>query len=118
MRILVSGSRYWKDWETIGKVLTFETRDCKPEDVTIVHGAARGADSIAESFALERGYINEPHPAEWDKYGKRAGAIRNAEMAKLGADICLVFPMSTSIGSRMMIDMASRAGIMVKIYEG
>lgn len=46
----------------------------------LMHGAARGADTVAAEWAQDRAVMELAHPADWDRYGKRAGPIRNAEM--------------------------------------
>ena len=46
-------------------------------------------------------------PANWDNYGKRAGFIRNSEMAEY-ADACIVFWNGSSKGAKHMIDVAKR----------
>lgn len=121
MRVLITGSRIWAYHDSIHDALVHETRHCNPEEVTVVHGGAAGADMIAGLVAQKLGYSVEVHRAEWDLYGKRAGAIRNAKMAKLGADICLAFlgrmDNKPTSGTSMMIGMAKKAGIEVKVYE-
>lgn len=46
----------------------------------LIHGAASGADTVAKEWAEDRAVMDDPHPADWDRYGKRAGPIRNADM--------------------------------------
>lgn len=65
----------------------------------MISGHARGADTIAESVAEELGWQVEVFPAEWSKYGKQAGGMRNQQMVDHGADICLAFPLGTSVGT-------------------
>jgi hypothetical protein len=48
----------------------------------IVSGGARGVDRLGERYARKRGLPCKVFPAQWAKYGKSAGPIRNAEMAK------------------------------------
>jgi len=117
VRILITGSRVWVWKKPIQDAILDAVGDLDPSEVTIVHGGANGADTIAALFAIEMGYNRECHHAEWDLYGKRAGAIRNAKMAKAGADICLAFPTRQGSGTQMMIGMAKKAGIEVKVYE-
>ncbi len=53
---------------------------------TLVHGACpTGADSLAAIFGPLFGFEMEPHPADWNRFQKRAGPIRNREMAQAGA---------------------------------
>lgn len=63
-------------------------------DIEIVSGAQRtwleeekrfiGADYMGELFAIGAGYALTTFPADWDKFGKSAGIIRNGQMADYG----------------------------------
>src|SRR4051812_41240997 len=76
--VLVSGSRDWDDTTAIEGVLDFAQPD------VLIHGAASGADFIADRWAKwVRGITIEPHkiPQDWwELYGKGAGPIRNEYM--------------------------------------
>jgi len=87
-------------------------------DITIVHGAAQGADRIAHQEAQKAGLLVEPHPADWEKHGKAAGPIRNIEMARLGADLCIAFWDGQSTGTAHMMDEARKQGIPVEVVTG
>jgi SLOG family YspA-like protein len=90
MRVLVTGSRTWRDGALIAEQL--DTIHADHPDTVLVHGAcAQGADAIADRWALRRGVTVERHPAEWRRYGRSAGFRRNAEMVQAGVDVCLVF---------------------------
>lgn len=121
MRILVTGSRDWEDGDAIWDALSdqyecWEHADCD-HTYTVVSGACpTGADKLAEDAAFLRGWTVECHPAEWDRYGKRAGFLRNQEMVDLGADVCLAFIKNGSKGASMTARLAERAGIPVKRY--
>ena len=134
LRILVTGSREWWDKRIIGQALGEAIGDLGrhlivpivPNDpapimrfdqVTVVHGAARGADTIAGNIASAWGMRVEAHPADWDTHGKSAGHRRNAEMVALGADVCLAFPLGRSSGTRSCARLAEAAGIPVRCYE-
>lgn len=92
MRILVTGSRDWTDAQTIAHALRQAADDTPPADITLVHGdCPTGADEIAAHFAHLLGWRPEPHPADWDRHGRRAGPLRNEYMVSLGADLCLAF---------------------------
>lgn len=110
-RILVTGSRKWTDRERIkDALLCAEKENTWKFPVVLVHGAARGADTLARDVALELGWKTEEHPADWSR-GKRAGLARNAEMVSLGADRCLAFILNGSSGARHTADLAEKAGI-------
>jgi hypothetical protein len=108
-RIIVCGSRRWQDRDRIADRLF----DC-PTDTTIVHGNARGADRIAHQEAQKLGLLVESHPADWERHGKRAGVIRNEEMADLGAELCIAFWDGSSKGTEHMISAARMRGIPVE----
>lgn len=123
MRILVTGSRTWDDEETIANALWCSIM-LATETPTLVSGACpTGADAIAERLVQQTidehpdSWVIERHPAEWDKHGKRAGFVRNAEMVNLGADVCLAFIKDGSKGATMTADLAEKAGIPTKRYE-
>lgn len=113
-RVLVTGSRNYAD-----KACVFGALDGAYEPgLTVVHGGARGADTLAGEWVQRmrtRGYpvVEEVHPADWDKHGKPAGCIRNQEMVNLGADACLAFPLGESRGTRHCMKAAEKAGIPV-----
>lgn len=88
MRIIVCGSRHWDDGDRIENVLAWYA---KRGPVTVVHGDAPGADRLAGRAARKLGLSVEAHPAEWDKYGRRAGPIRNRKMLESGVDLVLAF---------------------------
>jgi len=115
MRILVTGSRDWRDWATVAKAL----KDASSELRTVVVSGAcpTGADMIAERYAEDRGWTIERHPADWDKYGKKAGPIRNSQMVALGADVCLAFIYNESKGATHTALTAGLAGIPVKYWR-
>jgi len=133
MRILITGSRTWTDADTIAKVLHRELlklelhpkyRDwiCKvpagngnarPHVVLVSGACPKGADVLCEEAALMMGWVVESHPADWSRFGKRAGYVRNAEMVSLGADLCIAFIKDNSKGATMCADLAEKAGIPV-----
>lgn len=108
-RILVTGSRTWKSKWLLEQMIDFELDKLGEEGgVTIVHGGAHGADSIAGAIARERGYTEEVHPADWETHGKKAGFLRNTEMIKLGADCVIAAIVDNSRGATMTLEMAKK----------
>jgi hypothetical protein len=110
VRVIVCGSRDWTDREQIANRL-FDL----PPGSTIVHGAAKGADSIAHQEAEKLGHIVEPHRYQPfigpDVSPKRAPLVRNEHMASLGADLCIAFWDGRSTGTSDMVDRAEAHGI-------
>lgn len=86
------------------------------DDIEIVSGKARGADSLGEKYAKEKSYSIKEFPANWDKFGKRAGYIRNEEMANY-ADACVVFWDGESKGTKHMIDLAEKHNLKLRIIK-
>ena len=85
--ILVCGSRKYTDADKILEVLAGFLDD-EPE---IIHGAAKGADSIAGEEAENLGYKVHEFPADWNRLGKRAGFVRNLEMLDQKPDCVIAF---------------------------
>lgn len=118
MRILITGSRNWPDPTPIVDAILSYTRNVPECEVTIVHGGCPdGADAMANDIAENFQWRVEIYPAKWWEYGKRAGYVRNAEMVKQGADICLAFIKDGSRGATMCADLAEKAGIPVMRYR-
>lgn len=157
LRILVTGSRLWTDKDTITRALMEAIADYGAHllitdrvcgypgpavlwhQVTVVHGAARGADTIAARQASAWGMSVEPYPVtddDWHApcrpecrpghrrlgrdgrdYCPAAGNYRNARMVAFGADVTLAFPIGRSPGTRSCMRLAEAAGIPVRRYE-
>lgn len=113
-RLLVTGSRGWTDAELIRRELAARYR---PGTVLVSGACPRGADAIAERAWARMGGWTERHPAQWDRYGRRAGMLRNQEMADLGADECVAFILDRSPGATAAARMAERTGIRVTRFE-
>lgn len=94
-RVLVTGSRGWRDWLTLAWHLSAAVAEGQAAGrrVVVVHGfCPEGADRIADQLCGRFGVEPERHPAEWRKYGKwKAGFERNRKMVGLGASVVLAF---------------------------
>lgn len=114
MRVLVCGSRNWTDYAVIERRMK-----ALPTGAVIIEGEARGVDKSSRRIAEHLGLEVAPFPANWDKYGKAAGPIRNQQMLDEGRpDLVLAFPMPDSIGTQDMIARARQAGIPVEEVIG
>jgi hypothetical protein len=118
-RALVCGSRDFKeDWLVFLALDSYlEEREVDPKTLTIVSGAARGADTLAAEWARRRGINLEEYPADWNKYGRAAGPVRNKQMLDSGVDIVIAFPKGESKGTRHMMKIAREAGVEVVAVE-
>jgi hypothetical protein len=118
MRVIVCGSRRWNDRAAIESCLYELAVDYSGQEITVVHGGARGADRIAEQEAQKAGLLIERHLPRYDLHGaKRAPLVRNVDMAESGADLCIAFWDGRSTGTAHMIDQAHAHGIPVKIVS-
>lgn len=129
VRVLMTGSRLVSDVKHTGIVrdsLIWAARmavalrgftlapDLSDVDVTLVHGAARGADTLAATEAASMGWTTEAHPANWRPngvYDRSAGHHRNHEMVAAGADIVIGFPLGEARGTRGCLTAAAKAGL-------
>lgn len=111
LRHLICGDRGWVEAWPIMKYLVG-----LPLDSVIIHGAARGADSIAGTLALALGMEVLEYPAQWEVLGKAAGPIRNRQMLTEGKPDVVVFfhkDITSSKGTKDMVKAATKAGIPV-----
>lgn len=118
MKVIVAGSRTITDKGFIAECM-FEWFYASGGDIEFVTGGARGVDTIAEQQAVNAGVKCTVFPAEWGKYGKRAGYLRNAAMADY-ADGLLAIWDGKSKGTKHMIDLAEKEGLEVEVvtYDG
>ena len=113
-KVVLAGGRDFNDYDLLKLKLDFLLQN--KTDVEIVSGAARGADSLGERYAKEKGYSIHTKPADWDNYGKSAGYRRNAEMAQYG-DALVAFWDGKSKGTKHMIDLAEKHGLLIKVVK-
>jgi hypothetical protein len=102
------GSRDWERCDLIAR--TLEDAVDVYGAVTVIHGDARGADSIAGIEARRMGLQIIVFPADWKKYGKQAGWIRNQQMLDEGhPDLAFGFTIQARPITPGTKDMAARA---------
>ena len=111
MKTIIAGSRTITNYKLIK-----ETLDNINFKITeIVSGTAIGVDKLGEKYGLENNIQIKQFPANWDKYGKSAGYIRNKDMADY-ADDCIVFYNGISNGSNHMIKISKENNLILKIF--
>jgi hypothetical protein len=124
MRVLVCGGRDYDDYDHVRTVLYKFCDDNElwhepdqygnslPKDLVIIHGGAKGADSLADQWAVVNWVPFEEYKPDWDRYGKSAGPIRNQQMLDKGKpDVVIAFPGGR--GTAHMIGIAKKAGVPV-----
>jgi len=112
MRVLICGDRNFTDKQRICKYVSG-----LPIGTVIIHGNARGADTLAKECAEEMGYEVISFPALWDKYGRAAGPIRNQQMLDEGKPDLVVYfhdNLEKSKGTADMVRRAKKRGLIVK----
>ena len=113
MKVIIAGGRYFDDYN---KLCCYCDNALQNQiNIEIVSGGARGADTLGEKYALERDYNVKRFPAAWNKFGRSAGVIRNAEMANY-AEVLIAFWDGKSRGTRNMINLAKKEGLKIYVY--
>lgn len=118
-RIIIAGSRTAPEEDKdISLKVTAIINQLGFENVEIVSGGAKGADKFAENYAKEMLLPFKLFKAEWDKYGKSAGMIRNKQMAEYATHLILIWD-GKSKGSANMKKEAEKQGLKIReiIYE-
>jgi hypothetical protein len=111
-RVLVTGSRDWKDKEQV----EIELRDVEndfsgPFRFVLIHGACTtGADKMADNWCIGKSnWTVRKHAANWNKYGNAAGPLRNTQMLdKESPTVILAFNLHRSKGTTHMVRLAQR----------
>jgi YspA, cpYpsA-related SLOG family len=94
MKLLVCGGRHYADRDAVFSAL--DRAHAKREITLLIHGAARGADTLGEEWAKSRQIPYLGHPARWTQYDKAAGGLRNQAMLNRWApDGVVAFPGGT-----------------------
>lgn len=110
MKTIVAGSRGIDDYQVVQKVI-----DSAPWQITeVVSGGARGVDRLGERWAREHRIAVMLFAAEWGRLGKKAGVLRNEQMARYAEALIAVWDRS-SRGTRHMILRATELGLRVLV---
>jgi hypothetical protein len=110
----IIGSRNFNDYPFM-KERVQEVLSAHPTISAVVSGGARGADAMSERIASEFGLTHQHFRADWGRYGRGAGPIRNQQIID-AADLIVAFPLGKSSGTYNAITKAEKANKRVKIY--
>jgi hypothetical protein len=132
-RVLVTGDRRWIDQGYIDRIMDSVVRE--HGRITIIEGCAEGVDEMVGDHSWEtpgpivrkrsgwahwRGVPTEHFPADWASDRSGAGAKRNLRMLAARPDLVIAFhgDLMASRGTRMMVELARRDGLEVRLYTG
>ena len=112
MRVAIIGSRDYPDRTQLDQAIALSGYDI----TAVLCGGARGPDSWGKDWAEQRGIPVVDYPADWDKYGRSAGMVRNAKMIA-NADAVIALWDGVSRGTAEAIRLARRRGIPVYVQR-
>lgn len=101
MKVIIAGTRDFNNYTKLKEELDAYRKSANITE--IVSGGCRGTDLLGEKYAKENNIPIKRFPANWEVYGKKAGPIRNEEMAEY-ADCLIAFWDSKSRGTKNMIE--------------
>jgi len=112
MKVIIAGKRDFNNYELLKSSII----SLNLEINEIVSGKAKGADLLGEKFAIENKKPIKEFPANWKKYNRAAGPIRNKEMAEY-SDVLIAFWDQKSKGTKSMIELAKKNNLIVHVIE-
>lgn len=114
MVVLVCGSRNWSNFEVILSRLAVLSPS------RVIHGGCAGADELSGKAAKQLGFEVQVFKADWKRFGRAAGPMRNKQMLDEGRpDLVLAFhnDLENSRGTLDMVRRAKASGIKVEIIR-
>ena len=129
MRVIIAGSRYFTNYgllisESLKYIKELKSMgyNTSRETLEIISGTANGADKLGERFAMQFNLKLKQFPAKWNELGKKAGYVRNREMAIYASQdsdlgVLIAFWDGKSKGTKYMIDLARKHGLVVFIKK-
>lgn len=121
-KVIIAGGRDFnyqsEHLDYISKMISryYDTKNMIPKNggVELVTGCAKGADQIPYFFNTWHGTPIKEFPADWKTHGKKAGILRNIEMAEY-ADALIAFWDGKSRGTKHMIETAKKYGLKTRV---
>jgi hypothetical protein len=121
-KIIIAGSRSFRNYPLMKEQMYYFTRNL--DHIEIFSGGQvstdpatnekYGADYLGELYAHAYGFTLWRFPADWEKYGRKAGYLRNLTMAEQATHL-ITFWDGKSPGTKMMIDIARRKKLKIEI---
>lgn len=122
-RIIICGGRHFEDYDRMESVMNEVISKIDPwrDVIEIVSGNCEGADQLGELFAKNHELPCKVFPAQWGKYGKAAGPIRNSEMIKYASEaempVVVAFRNPRTRGTNDTVKKATNKGFKVFVYD-
>lgn len=115
-RVIIAGTRSFTDYALLERYCNtvLYNKQMTGEKIIILSGHCRGVDVLGERYANSKGYQVELYPAEWERYGKRAGIIRNEIMVQRAEALIAIWD-GQSHGTQNIIKLAERYGLKIRI---
>lgn len=121
-KVALSGSRTFTDQRLVERVI-----DRLIDRRAVIHiacsdrGCTAGVDTFVHQYVdyrIDDVYDNEVFYAEWRRYGKRAGFLRNEDMIRASSElIAFLSPGAPTPGTSHAIGLAQRKGIPLHVYQ-
>lgn len=115
--VIICGSKNFADYKLLKEKCDYylSERLRRGEKITIISGGEGGAEKLGEDYAKENNFSLKIISANWDKYGKRAGYLRNNKMAELG-NACIAFIVESEDCKRtkMLVRLAREKHLLVR----
>ncbi len=108
LKIVIGGCRTFNNYTVLKtNVDKLLNNQAITSEIIILSGHCRGVDLLAERYAYEKGFSVKIYEAQWNKYGKSAGPIRN-EIMILNCDSVIAFWDGKSKGTKSLISLAEK----------
>lgn len=110
MRVIIAGCRDIYDYDLLLEAI----RTSNFNITTVISGGASGVDALGERYAQEMDIPLKVYKADWERYGKAAGPMRNKKMAE-AADAVIAIWDGESRGTFNMMQTATKMGLAVHL---
>ncbi len=122
-RIIVCGGRHFNDYDTLESLVdsVLAEKSLSNNEIEIISGHCEGADMLGELYAKKHGIVCKVFPAEWTKYGRAAGPIRNSQMIEYASEstipIVVAFVSPRTKGTIDTVNKATKRGFSIFRHE-
>lgn len=114
MRVIIAGSRRINRPSIVLLAVREAERKSGIVITEVVSGRAPGVDALGERYAAARGIRIKLFEAQWERFGRSAGFIRNSAMSDYAEALIAVWD-GSSPGTLDMILKAKNRGLKVHI---